>query len=224
MANCGPKLCKLLVKYQYSVYLSSHKSQPMRSFSRSLLPLVLLSACSLYSCVSGQQKKAKIRTPVVCTDTSKHSYVLDTVKGYQLKPGKELSLLLDIELFNTKEAFDQYFMRPPIPADSTPPALNFKDNWLVGILIDNKTPNPNDLNKWIDVSTRLTIGSAYTANCRLTIPFYLVADETPVFGSPAPQRKFMLFSIPRSAQFNEVFVMNKTGNLSRHVAVPEAEE
>ncbi|PSL29895.1 hypothetical protein [Chitinophaga ginsengisoli] len=198
----------------------------MKSSDRSLLPLLLLllSAFSLYSCASGQRKKIKTRTPIVCTDTCKQSFVLDTVKGYQLKPEKQLTLLLDIEYFNTKEDFDKYFMRPPIPADSTPPSLNFKDNWLVGILVDNRTPNPNDLDKWLDVSTRLVIGSAYTEHCGLTIPFSLFANEAPVFGSSSPERKFMLFRIPRSAQFNEVFVMNRGGNLSRVITVPAAEE
>ncbi|SDF97070.1 hypothetical protein [Chitinophaga filiformis] len=192
-------------------------------FRRSLLPL-LFSVFSLYACGSGQQKKAKTRTPVVCTDSSKHSFTLDTVKGYELKPGKELTLLLNIESFNTKEEFDQYLMRPPIPADSTPPSLNFKDNWLVAILVDNRTPNPSYPNEWIDISTKLTIDSAYTENCKLTIPFYLLADEGPVFGAPAPQKRVMLFSIPRSAQFNQVFVQNKGGSLSRSLDVPAAEE
>lgn len=195
----------------------------MKSFGRSLLPL-LLSAFSLYSCASGQQKKVKVRTPVACTDSSKQSFVLDTVKGYQLKPGKELTLLLDIEYFNTKDDFDKYFMRLPIPADSIPPSLNFKDNWLVGLLIDNRTPNPSYPNEWLDVSTKLVIDSAYTEHCGLTIPFYLFADDKPVYGAPPPERKVMLFSIPRSAKFNEVFVMNKGGSLSRHITVPAAEE
>ncbi len=194
----------------------------MRSLNRSL-SILFLAVFSLYACTSAK-KKVNGRTPIVCTDVSKHNFVLDTVKGYQLKPGKELLLLLNLESFNTQEEFDQYFMRPPIPADSTPPSLNFKDNWLVGILVDNKTPNPSYPDNWIDVDTRLTIDSAYTENCALTVPFYLVTYESPVFGSPAPQRKFVLLSIPRSAQFNEVFLMNKTGNMSRHIRVPEAEK
>jgi hypothetical protein len=185
-----------------------------------MLPL-LLSALSLYACTSGQQKKVKARPPVVCTDSSRQRFTLDTVKGYQLKPGAVLSLLLNIESFNTKEEFDKYFMRPPIPADSTPPSFNFEDNWLVGILVDNRTPNPSYLNEWIEVNTKLTIDSAYTENCGLTIPFYLLANEGPVFGSPPPERKFMLFSIPRSAPFNEVYVSG--GNSGRHIYVPAEE-
>ncbi|SHN77488.1 hypothetical protein [Chitinophaga sp. CF418] len=200
----------------------------MKSFvsGKSLLPFLplLLFTCCLCSCASSQHKKEKISTAVVCTDTSKHGFALDTVKGYQLKPDVNLSLLLNIEFFNTKEDFDKYFMRPPIPVDSTPPSLNFKDYWLAGILVDNRTPNPSYPNEWIEISTKLIIDSAYTKNCELTIPFYLLANEGPVFGAPAAERKFMLFSIPRSAQFNEVFIMNKGGSLSRHITVPAAEE
>ncbi|WP_146217595.1 hypothetical protein [Chitinophaga sp. S165] len=149
---------------------------------------------------------------------------MDTIKGYEFKPDVNLTLLLDIEEFNSKEEFDKYFMRPPIPTDSVPPALNFKDNWLVGILVDNRTPNINDLNRWDDVDAKLFVDSSFTKNCQLIIPFFLLANQSPVFGTPAPKRKFVLFSIPRSAQFNEVYVKNTGGSLSRSIRVPAAEE
>ncbi|MCF6407978.1 hypothetical protein L3C95_34140 [Chitinophaga filiformis] len=183
---------------------------------------LLLFACCLCACNSDQPKKQKTRTPIVCKDTSKHDFALDTVKGYQLKPEVNLNLLLNIESFNTKEEFDKYFMRPPIPADSTPPSLNFKDNWLVAIITDNRTPDVHDLNRWVDVDVQTIIGNVFTKNCQLTIPFMVVRNPFDPFHTP--ERKFYLFRVPRSAPFNGIYVMNQGGGLSRSLDVPAAEE
>jgi hypothetical protein len=198
----------------------------MNSSGKSLL-LIVLSVCCVnayISCNGPQNRNTKTRTPVVCSDSSIQRYKLDTIKGYELKPGVNLDILLNIESFNTKEEFDKFFMRPPIPVDSVPPALNFKDNWLVGILVDNRTPNTSYPHEWNEVDALLYIDSSFTKNCQLTIPFYLLVSSSSPYGKPAAKRKYVLFSVPRSAPFNEVYVMNTGGSLSRSLPVPVAEE
>lgn len=195
----------------------------MKSSGKSLL-LLLLSACCInayISCTGEQKKVKKLRVPVVCSDTSKQHFTLDTIKGYQLKPNVDLSLLLNFYAFNNKEEFDKYFMRPPIPTDSVPPSLNFKDNWLVAIITDNKTPNVNDLSRWDDVNAQLIIDSAFTHNCQLIVPFYLLAKQY-TFGEIA-ERKSFLFSVPRTGQFNKVYIKNKGGSLSQSFDIPDLE-